>query len=591
MKIFGVTGWKNAGKTGLMERLVREITTRGFSVSTVKHAHHSFDVDHPGKDSARHRDAGAREVLLSSRNRWALMSELRGEDEEVLSDLLARLSPVDLVLIEGYKRDRHPKIEAHRAITKHPLISVEDDSIVALASDVALAESVIPVFDLDDTVGIADFVLQQVGLSVSQAKPTKAEMPLKNDCFALPPGVDWTPVDKALAHLRENLGRCVGIETRPVSESLGKVLAEDQIARRSNPPAPNSAVDGYGFAYTALLGKQSQKLPLVDGRAAAGSPYSAEVPLGQAVRILTGAILPKGVDTVVLQEDVTVTGLNVTFEGSVKAGANTRKAGEDVKQGDAAIGAGHVLRPPDLALLSALGIDSVSVFGVLRVGVISTGDELVPPGSTADVASTYDANRPMLLSLAERWGYQPVDLGHVGDNRALLRDALDASAQKCDVILTSGGASAGDEDHMSALLKEAGGLQMWRIAMKPGRPLALGLWRGVPVFGLPGNPVAAFVCALIFARPACGVLSGTAWQNPVGFEVSASFEKRKKAGRREYLRARINDHGKAEVFASEGSGRISGLTWADGLVELEDGARHVKPGDLVRFIPYGAFGL
>jgi len=591
MKIFGVTGWKNAGKTGLMERLVREITTRGISVSTVKHAHHSFDVDHPGKDSARHREAGAREVLLSSRNRWALMSELRGEDEEVLSDLLARLSPVDLVLIEGYKRDRHPKIEAYRAATKHPLISTEDDSIVAVASDVALAESVMPVFDLDDTVGIADFVLQQVGLSVSQAKPTKAEMPLKNDCFALPSGVDWTPVDKALAHLRENLGRCVGIETLPLSDSLGKVLAEDQIARRSNPPAPNSAVDGYGFTHTALLGKQSHELPLVDGRAAAGSPYSGEVPLGQAVRILTGAILPKGVDTVVLQEDVTVVGSNITFEGSVKAGSNTRKAGEDVKQGDVAIGAGHVLRPPDLALLSALGIDKVSVFEALCVGVISTGDELVPPGSTEDVASTYDANRPMLLSLAERWGYQPVDLGHVGDNRALLRDALDAAAQKCDVILTSGGASAGDEDHMSALLKEAGGLQMWRIAMKPGRPLALGLWQGVPVFGLPGNPVAAFVCALVFARPACAVLSGAAWQDPVGFDVPASFEKKKKAGRREYLRARITDTGQAEVFASEGSGRISGLTWADGLVELEDGARHVKPGDLVRFIPYGAFGL
>lgn len=163
MKVYGVTGWKNAGKTGLMERLVAEISGRGISVSTVKHAHHSFDVDHPGKDSHRHRVAGAREVVLASRNRVALMQELRGEEEPVLSDLLARLSPVDLVLIEGYKRDRHPKIEAHRAVTGNPLIAPEDDTIKAIASDTSL-EIDRPVFDLNDTRSVADFILREVGL-------------------------------------------------------------------------------------------------------------------------------------------------------------------------------------------------------------------------------------------------------------------------------------------------------------------------------------------------------------------------------------------------------------------------------------------
>ncbi|MFD2740215.1 molybdopterin-guanine dinucleotide biosynthesis protein B [Sulfitobacter aestuarii] len=163
MRLYGVVGWKNAGKTGLMERLVSEITGRGFSVSTVKHAHHSFDVDHPGKDSHRHRVAGAREVLLASRNRFALMHELQGEEEPTLEDLLTRLSPVDLVLIEGYKRDQHPKVEAHRAETGNPLIAPDDPSVRAVASDVALTLDR-PVFDLNDTAAIAGFILAEVGL-------------------------------------------------------------------------------------------------------------------------------------------------------------------------------------------------------------------------------------------------------------------------------------------------------------------------------------------------------------------------------------------------------------------------------------------
>ena len=165
MKIFGVTGWKNSGKTGLMERLITEFTARGLTVSSIKHAHHSFDIDHPGRDSYRHRDAGARQVLLASRNRWALMHELRDEDEPSLGDLLKQLSPVDLVLIEGYKRDRHPKIEAHRKETGQPLIAPEDETIVAVASDTPVSVDR-PVLDLNDTASIANFIAQYLELDV-----------------------------------------------------------------------------------------------------------------------------------------------------------------------------------------------------------------------------------------------------------------------------------------------------------------------------------------------------------------------------------------------------------------------------------------
>ncbi len=415
---------------------------------------------------------------------------------------------------------------------------------------------------------------------------------LADDCFALPPGVDWTPVDEALALLRARLTPVVGTETLPPAAALGRVLAQDVVAARSNPPAANSAVDGYGFAHAAT-GEGPQNMPLVQGRAAAGAPLGGPVPAGSAVRILTGAILPEGVDTVILQEDTATDGLRIAFNGPVKRGANTRRAGEDVEKGAVALPKGRQLIAPDLALLSAVGVAQVPVCRPLRVGVLSTGDEIVPDPAALDdnPARIADANRPMLLALAQRWGHAPVDLGHVADDPVALRARLDDAATRADVILTSGGASAGDEDHVSALLRSSGGLQTWRIAMKPGRPLALALWRGVPVLGLPGNPVAAFVCTLIFGRPALSALSGAGWAQPQAFDVPAAFEKRKKAGRREYLRGRLTADGRAEVFASEGSGRISGLSWADGLVELGDGARHVQPGDLVRFLPYGSFGI
>ncbi|NND17361.1 MAG: molybdopterin molybdenumtransferase MoeA, partial [Silicimonas sp.] len=256
---------------------------------------------------------------------------------------------------------------------------------------------------------------------------------------------------------------------------------------------------------------------------------------------------------------------------------------------DVALSGGARLGAAEVALLAATGVTEVPVFKRLRVGVLSTGDELAAPGSVNDPARTYDANRPMLLALIEDWHMQAVDLGHVSDDRDALRGRLDDAVATCDAILTSGGASAGDEDHVSALLKETGTLADWRIALKPGRPLALALWDGVPVFGLPGNPVAALVCTLIFARPSFGVLGGEGWSQPQGFTIPAAFSKDKKPGRREYLRARMNADGAAEVFKSEGSGRISGLAWADGLVEIEDGERTIRPGDLVRYIPYASF--
>jgi len=414
---------------------------------------------------------------------------------------------------------------------------------------------------------------------------------LRDDCFALPPGVDWTPVDEALSRLRDGLRCITGAEEIPLAEGAGRILSAPVIARRANPPAANSAIDGYAFAWASLAGASEGDLALADGRAAAGHRHPGIVPPGSALRILTGAEIPQGTDTVVLQEDSDLDAGRVRFRAPRKQGANTRKAGEDAKAGAEVLPAGRRLTPADLARAAAVGVDRLAVHRRLQLAVLSTGDELVQPGAAPDAGGVFDANRPMLTALGAAQGFAVVDLGTVADSPDQVRAALDRGATEADAIATTGGASAGDEDHVSRLLTREGRIATWRIAVKPGRPLVLGFWKGVPVFGLPGNPVAAFVTFLIFARPALGLMAGAGWQAPQGFSVPAAFEKSKKPGRREFLRARLRQDGHAEVFHSEGSGLIGGLSWADGLVELPDGALTVRPGDPVHYLPFASFGI
>ncbi|MEP5758588.1 MAG: molybdenum cofactor synthesis domain-containing protein [Litoreibacter sp.] len=443
--------------------------------------------------------------------------------------------------------------------------------------------------EVDETTSIEGWILG-VGAEELMQSNTLSAPELNNDCFAMPQGVSWTPVDAALDVLERAMRPVVAVQSTPVSEALGAVLAADATALRSNPPRANSAVDGYGFGYDAVA-KDDAHLPLIAGRAAAGVAFEGTVPGGSTIRILTGAIIPQGVDTVVLEEDCNTNSTHVAFKNTLKKGANTRAAGEDIKAGEIALPAHHRLRPHDLALLTALGHAEVKTFEPLRVGVLSTGDELTDVVPNAPDSKIFDANRPMLLSLAKAWHHVGVDLGHVNDDRELLAQRLTNAAKSCDAIMTTGGASAGDEDHVSALLRETGSLNTWRVALKPGRPLALGIWEGKPIFGLPGNPVAAFTTALIFARPALSKLGGAGWIYPQVFTVPAAFTKQKKPGRRELLRARLNPKGHAEVYHSEGSGRISGLSWSDGFVELPDAACEISYGTPVRYMPYSGFGL
>lgn len=408
-----------------------------------------------------------------------------------------------------------------------------------------------------------------------------------NDCFALPPGVDWTPVDEALAALKASAQPIVGDEQVPLAEALGRILSADVIAKINHPIHANAAVDGYAFAHASYL---AGPMRIVSGRSAAGAPFEGIVKPGEAVRILTGGVIPDGADTVMLDEDSRIEDGLLHAPTGLKPGANRRKAGENAKAGASALAAGARLTPQALSHAAAAGLTQVCVYNRLRVAILSTGDEVIEPGAPPRPGAVIDANRPMLGGLATGWGFDVIDLGIAPDDPEAVRAALDRGAEEADVILGSGGASAGDEDHMARLLGEEGTRAIWRIAMKPGRPLALGRWNGVPVFGLPGNPVAAFVCSLIFARPALMAMSGAGWLTPPAETRPAAFTKRRKTGRREYLRGRVNDDGAVEAFANEGSGLIRGLVWANGLVDLPDGGPDIAEGDPVSFLSFSSLG-
>ena len=417
-------------------------------------------------------------------------------------------------------------------------------------------------------------------------------MALKNDCFALPPGIEWTPVPEALARLRERVEPVTAIETLALADALGRVLARDAVAIRSTPPHDNAAVDGYAVAHASLTREGEQTLILAEGRAAAGSPFDGVVPAGHTVRTLTGAVMPEGTDSVVMQEDVSHGGDGaISFGSGLKPGANRRKAGEDIEEGSIAIRAGCRLSAADLAQAASVGVASLAVHRPLRVAVFSTGDELCDPHETPGRGGIFDANRPMLIGLARAQGFEVVDLGRIPDEASAIRAALTDAAAQADAVVTSGGASGGDEDHIGRELTRLGAMAEWRIAMKPGRPLAMGQIGSVPVFGLPGNPVAAFVCFLMFARPALLRLGGADWPELPRFPVTITGPAKKRAGRTEYLRGRYAGDGKVEKFRSEGSGLISGLRWSDGLIELSHNRDRVEAGETVDYIPYSAFGL
>src|SRR6266446_4014781 len=400
---------------------------------------------------------------------------------------------------------------------------------------------------------------------------------LSDDCFAF--GGPMMSVDEAVAIIAARVTPVREVETVSLVEADGRILASDISAPLPLPPFTNSAVDGYAVRSGDLPPQGEQAFP-VRGRVQAGAPAREPARSGHAVRIFTGAPMPEGADTVFMQEDVRLDENNwVILPAGLKPGANVRPAGEDIP-------AGHA------ALKAAFGLTQVAVRRRIRVAVFSTGNELVSPGAPRAAAQLFDSNRFMLMAMFSRLGCEVSDLGILRDDRASLAHGLKQVAAAHDLILTTGGVSTGEEDHVKAGVEDVGTLVLWRMAIKSGRPVAMGIIGGTPFIGLPGNPVASFVTFVHVVRPTVLALAGAMQQPLVPMSVRAAFAYKKKIARREYVR--VNLHKAADgvleaiKFPREGAGLLSSLVDTDGLVELGEDITQVQPGQTVGFLSYAS---
>ncbi len=410
---------------------------------------------------------------------------------------------------------------------------------------------------------------------------------LSDDAFAF--GGELMRIEEALAAMAERVPAIARTETVDLREADGRVLAGDLAAPIDLPAFDNSAVDGYAVAFDDLIPGEASVLP-VAGRIAAGHGAGHAARAGAAVRIFTGAPMPVGCDTVFMQEDVVaLDDGRVRLPSGLKRGANARPRGEDIAAGTLALAAGRRLDPRDLALAAALGVARLEVRARPRVAVFSTGDEILEPGAPLAPASLYDSNRFSLMAMLRRAGCAVTDLGILADDPTATAAALDEAARTHDLVVTSGGVSTGEEDHVKAAVTARGSLVFWRLAIKPGRPVAMGVVGGTPFVGLPGNPVAVFVTWAHVLRPLVAALTGAAVAAPAAQTVIADFDYRKKAGRREYVRvslAREAGITRAVKYPVDGAGVVTSLTRTDGLVELAEETTSVAPGDLVTFLDH-----
>ena len=420
-------------------------------------------------------------------------------------------------------------------------------------------------------------------------------MKLADDCFFH--DKDRMPHDEALAILKSRVRPVVDVESIDLHIAQGRYLAEFVLAPRDIPAHDNAAVDGYAFSHSGYDRQTGARLKIV-GEAAAGHPYQSTPSSDDAVRIFTGAVMPDGFDTVVMQEDVRIEEQSgqtwVMIPPGLKPGANRRLAGEDAKLGAVLVETGARLRPQDVASAAACGLDRLRCYAPLKVAILSTGDEIMRAGDPFVPGKVYDANAPMLEGLIEIAGAVPVDLGVLPDRADRVREALAEAARRYDVLVVSGGASQGAEDHVARTIDAIGKRHLWQIAIKPGRPMSFGQIGDCVVLGLPGNPVAVFVCFLIYVRPVLAGLAGGTWAEPVRYPIAAAFAQTKKRGRREFWRAKLTlKDGRlaVEKFARDGSGLISSLREADGLIEVAEEVTEVRAGELVDFIPFTEFGL
>ena len=415
---------------------------------------------------------------------------------------------------------------------------------------------------------------------------------LTDDCFAF--SGPLLRLDDMERLIRERIFPVTETERVPLHGGRGRVVAQDVSAPVDLPPFDNSAVDGYAVRHADLQPDKETTLP-VSGRLTAGARANLALKPGMAVRIFTGAAMPKGADTVFMQEDVTVKGDHVTVPKGLKLGANRRLTGEDVAAGAIVLRSGTVLEAQHIALAAALGLTEILVRRRLKVAIFSTGDEVIEPGSVRAGAAIYDSNRFLLTELLERLGAVVTDLGILADEPEKLSRRLAEAAAGHDLIVTSGGVSTGEADYVREAVERIGNLVFWRVAIKPGRPVALGVIQaasghGAAFVGLPGNPVAVFVTFVRVVKPLLRTLSGARPDRLIPLPVRTAFAYKKKKDRREYVRVALKRAPDGEIEAvkhpQDGAGILTSLTETDGLLEFPEDVTTIEPGARVGFLSY-----
>ncbi|EPT9322730.1 bifunctional molybdopterin-guanine dinucleotide biosynthesis adaptor protein MobB/molybdopterin molybdotransferase MoeA [Vibrio parahaemolyticus] len=579
--ILGFAAYSGTGKTTLLEALLPKLTEAGLRIGMLKHAHHNFDVDKPGKDSYRLRKAGASQMLIASRNRFALMTETP-EAEAEFEYLLTRFDEdkLDVVLVEGCKNIAFPKIELHREEVGKPWLYPHDENIIAIASDTAELDSELPQMNINDLDAIAQFVLQYV----QDAKAPKSKEKDAACCDTLSPA--FLSVVQGQEKILSLVNTVSEIEACKIENAYGRVLAEDIISPVNVPQYTNSAMDGYAIRSDDVDRDSYQ----VVAEVMAGHAYDQPLQVGQAVKIMTGAPTPLNGDTVVMREQASQEGDKVTFNGAhIKAGQNVRQAGEDLAIGSDVFTAGTRLASPEMGMIASLGFGKANVFRKLKVAVFSTGDEVQAPGTEQKANSIYDSNRFTIMGMLEKLGCEILDFGILEDNEQLMIEALENASAQADVVMTSGGVSVGDADYIKLALDKLGQIDFWRINMRPGRPLAFGQINNKPFFGLPGNPVAVMVSFINFVEPALRKMQGEQGWKPLKVNAIATENLRSRQGRTEFSRGiyELDDTGRLTVRTTgkQGSGILRSMSEANCLIEISPAIDTVKAGESVTIIP------
>lgn len=395
------------------------------------------------------------------------------------------------------------------------------------------------------------------------------------------------PIENAIQRMLEQVTPVTETETIALQDALDRILAHPVTATINVPAHANSAMDGYALR----AADSDQSLQLI-GTSLAGHPFTGELTPGTCVRIMTGALIPAGADCVVMQENTQAQGETITPTQSARPGENIRKRGEDITEGDQVLSKGKRLGPVDIGLLASLGIHQVSVYRRLRVAVLSTGDELTPPGLALPAGNIYDSNRYAIIAVLQRLAVEVMDIGLIPDQPDAIRSALTQAAEQADAVISSGGVSVGDADFVKDILAELGQIGFWKVAIKPGKPFAFGSLGQARFFGLPGNPVSALVTLHQLALPILQHMAGEVSESPLTLNVKATSVFKKRPGRTDYQRARLSDiNGENQVASdrAQGSGILTSFTHANCYVVLEQERGKVEEGETVRVLPFDRF--